>query len=103
MEPHVKSAKTRKLFNAGVSASAQIGKTTDPTCYNAARSKKGPGCLTMWRMNMNQIGDYVIVRRGHHYGVRMAGAEEYISTHETEKEAKAAVGRYQVADRRRSA
>ncbi len=35
VEPHVKSAETRELFNAGVSASARSGKSADPTCYNS--------------------------------------------------------------------
>lgn len=51
MEPNVKSAKTCKLFNAGVSAAAQIGKTADPTCYNAVVGWKtsATGCLKKWR------------------------------------------------------
>jgi len=36
--PNVKSAKTCKLFNTGVSEIARNGKSTDPTCYNASRS-----------------------------------------------------------------
>jgi len=44
VEPNVKSAKTFKLFNAGVSAKSKTGKTTDPTCYawsfNGERSCK---------------------------------------------------------------
>jgi hypothetical protein len=39
--PNVKSAKTCKLFNAGVREITGNGKTTDPTCYNVSRSKKG--------------------------------------------------------------
>ena len=38
--PHVKSAETRKLFNAGVSGNLKTGKSADPTCYNA---------LVQWR------------------------------------------------------
>ena len=49
VEPNVKSAGTRELFNAGMSAAAQIGKSADPSCYDSSRSKKGPGCLTLWR------------------------------------------------------
>lgn len=35
VEPEVKSAKTCKLFNAGVSEISQIEKSADPTCYNS--------------------------------------------------------------------
>lgn len=51
VEPHVKSAETRKLFNVGVSASAQNGKSADPICYNAFVGWKtnSTGCLTLWR------------------------------------------------------
>lgn len=40
MEPDVKSAETRKLFNAGVSGKSEPGKTTDPTCYDLPVSQK---------------------------------------------------------------
>ena len=43
VEPDVKSIKTRKLFNAGVIASAQIGKSAYPTCYNAVTVKERTG------------------------------------------------------------
>jgi hypothetical protein len=53
VDPNVKSSKMRKLFNDGVSGNSKIGKTTDPTCYNAPVSRKRltrrltpPGCLT---------------------------------------------------------
>lgn len=51
-----------------------------------------------------QIGDYVIETDGQAvptYCVRMAGAEEYISNHDTEDAAFDAVQRYRDADRRR--
>lgn len=54
---------------------------------------------------MKQIGDYVIDTDGQAvptWCVRMAGAEEWISNHDTERLAEAAVKRYQEADRRRS-
>lgn len=34
VEPDVKSAKTFKLFNAGVSGNRETAKSADPTCYN---------------------------------------------------------------------
>lgn len=34
VEPDVKSAKTCKLFNAGVSGNTKTEKIADPTCYN---------------------------------------------------------------------
>ena len=34
VEPHVKSAETRELFNAGVSENAGTGKSADPACYD---------------------------------------------------------------------
>lgn len=55
---------------------------------------------------MKQIGDYVIETDGQAvptWCVRMAGAEEYISNHDTERDALAAVKRYQAADKRRAA
>jgi len=51
-----------------------------------------------------QIGDYVIElkhARGF-WSVRMAGAEAYISEHNSKREALAAVKRYQASDRRRA-
>lgn len=38
MEPHVKSAETRELFNAGVSVIAGSAKIADPSCYDAPSS-----------------------------------------------------------------
>jgi hypothetical protein len=35
-EPNVKSAKTPKLFNAGVSGKSETAKSADPICYDAA-------------------------------------------------------------------
>lgn len=59
---------------------------------------------------MEQIGDYVVEEIKatprddfHGFGVRMAGATEHISVHATPAEAKAAVKRYQAADKRRRA
>jgi len=40
MEPDVKSAKTRELFNVGVSGKSGMEKSADPTCYDA---------LVQWR------------------------------------------------------
>jgi hypothetical protein len=51
-----------------------------------------------------QIGDYVIElpHPRAFWGVRMAGATEYISSdHNSKADAKAAVKRYQAADKRR--
>lgn len=39
VEPDVKSAETRKLFNAGVSGNAKDGKSVDPICYIAPVSE----------------------------------------------------------------
>jgi hypothetical protein len=52
--------------------------------------------------HQEQVGDYVIElpHSRDMWGVRMAGAEEYISRHNTKKEAVAAVKRYQNGDRR---
>lgn len=55
---------------------------------------------------MKQIGDYVIETDGQAvptWCVRMAGDEDYISNHDTESAALAAVRRYQAADKRRTA
>lgn len=55
---------------------------------------------------MKQVGDYVIETDGQAvptWCVRMAGDDEYISNHDTETEALAAVARYIAADRRRVA
>lgn len=51
-----------------------------------------------------QIGDYVIelLDPRDHWHVRMAGDTEPISTHNTKREAKAAIKRYQTADKRRA-
>ena len=52
-----------------------------------------------------QIGDYVVelLDARDWWHVRMAGAEEVMSVHNTKKDAKAAVRIYQQADRRRGA
>ena len=34
VDPKVKSSKTRKLFNAGMSGNAETRKSADPTCYD---------------------------------------------------------------------
>lgn len=54
---------------------------------------------------MKQIGDYVVEVDGQAiptWIVRMAGSEEGISNHDTERGAEAAVKCYQAADKRRS-
>ena len=54
-------------------------------------------------MHKEQYGDYVIELkhpRGF-WGVRMAGDEEYISEHNSKREAMAALKQYQQADKRR--
>jgi hypothetical protein len=53
--------------------------------------------------SQQQVGDYVIYLRDLKdcWRVKMAGAEEDISVHNTEKEAMAAVKRYQAEDARR--
>lgn len=52
-----------------------------------------------------QIGNYVVFQLAvvQGWGVRMAGDEEYISTHPTRHAAELAVTRYQAADKRRAA
>jgi hypothetical protein len=65
--------------------------------------------MTKTMQGNQQIGDYVIevlapdlhTERGW-WGVRMAGATEYLSHHKTDREAKAAIRRYQKADQRRT-
>lgn len=57
--------------------------------------------------NSEQIGDYVIYSATSNAGrllwiVRMAGAEEAISDHDTKALARAAVKRYRAGDKRRS-
>ena len=51
-----------------------------------------------------QIGDYVVElpEPAAKWGVRMAGATEYISEHPTRHAAELAVQRYQAADKRRA-
>lgn len=51
-----------------------------------------------------QIGDYVVELPNPRaeWGVRMAGDENYISHHNTKKDALAAVKKYQAADKRRA-
>jgi hypothetical protein len=53
--------------------------------------------------SQQQVGDYVIERLDPNdfWNVRMAGAEDCISSHSTEKEAMAALKRYQAGDKRR--
>lgn len=55
--------------------------------------------------HQEQIGDYVLElpHPRDFWGVRMAGAEEYISRHNAKSEAKAAIKRYQAGDKRRAA
>ena len=54
---------------------------------------------------MEQVGNYVLELKTPRsmWGVRMAGDEEYISEHNTQKDARAAIKRYQTADRKRAA
>lgn len=52
-----------------------------------------------------QIGNYVVETDGQAvptWCVRMAGAEEYISSHDTERAAEIAATRYDAADLRRA-
>lgn len=54
------------MSNAGVRASAQIGKTADPSCYDAlvGWETNATGCLTMWRetMTKKQLEKFVKIR-----------------------------------------
>lgn len=53
-----------------------------------------------------QIGDYVVTRTDDpeaFWGVKMAGAEEHLSWHNTRRAAKEAITRYQAVDNRRLA
>lgn len=54
--------------------------------------------------HQEQIGDYVIELPDARafWRVRMAGAEKHLSEHNSKSEAKAAVKRYQAADKRRA-
>lgn len=59
----------------------------------------------MTEVQREQIGDYVVERPAHAIGfwmVRMAGAEEYLSQHNTKKDAIAAIKRYIAGDKRRT-
>lgn len=51
MEPDVKSAKTRELFNAGGSGNSKTGKNADPTCYSYVTVELRTGLFE------NQIGE----------------------------------------------
>jgi len=57
--------------------------------------------------HLGQIGDYVVerMRAGPRviYGVRMAGSIEFISEHDSERDAKDAMKRNQAGDKRREA
>lgn len=50
-----------------------------------------------------EIGDYAVIRRGHHYGVMKLGGRDFISTHDDIYAALAAVERYREGDERRRA
>src|SRR5690349_5614946 len=66
VEPQVKSAKTCKLFNAGVSGIAGSAKTADPPCYNTPATLEeanAAGCLTMWRRKMLHTPNYDVRTR----------------------------------------
>jgi hypothetical protein len=70
-----------------------------PQC--SARANDPP--TTEDRMHQQeQICDYVLEPRDGLWHVRMAGAEEYLSQHNSETEAKAAIKRYQAGDKRRA-
>lgn len=56
VEPHVKSAETRDLFNAGAGTPAQIGKSADPSCYNSLTVDQDRR-----RTNMKSSGWVVVV------------------------------------------
>lgn len=107
-EPHVKSAETRELFNAGVSGNSKTAKSADPTCYDVSRSNLGPGCLkNKSERQMKQVGNYVLeihdTTAEERWGVRMAGDSEHISKHRDYAGALAAAKRYEAADKRRQA
>lgn len=51
MEPKVKSSKTCKLFNAGVSEKAKTEKSADPMCYDLPTVEFPTGLFE------NQIGE----------------------------------------------
>ena len=55
--------------------------------------------------HQEQIGDYVLELPDPRalWCVRMAGSDEYISLHNKKTDAKAAIKRYQSADKRRTA
>ena len=61
VEPHVKSAETRKLFNAGVSDWAGSAKSADPVCYNVSTVKLGTGLFEIVETTMTPFkkGDAV--------------------------------------------
>lgn len=55
VDPHVKFAKTCKLFNAGVSGNSKIGKTVDPSCYDSPVSRKTDPAVDAAGLFENQI------------------------------------------------
>jgi hypothetical protein len=61
--------------------------------------------MTKFEPIKQQIGDYVIelLHPRAFWRVRMAGAEETISDHNTQRDALVALKRYQAADKRRAA
>jgi len=62
--PHVKSAETRKLFNAGVSGKLETGKSAYPSCYNAVTVKERTGLFDIVEMKMEYAfkrGDRVAI------------------------------------------
>ena len=56
---------------------------------------------------LERIGDYVVERMPAGprviYGVRIAGSVKFISEHDSERDAKNAMKRYQAGDKRRAA
>jgi hypothetical protein len=55
VEPDVKSSKTHKLFNAGVSGNSKTGKSADPVCYNAVTVKGRTGLFEIVERDMQVV------------------------------------------------
>ena len=106
VQPHVKSVETCELFNADAGTPAQFAKSADPACYNSLTVDL-TGLFENMESNMKQVGNYVMeihdTTAEDRWGVRMAGAEEYISKHPNYASALAAIKRYTAADKRRAA
>lgn len=67
VDPHVKSAKPRKLFNAGVSEFAGLAKSADPSCYDIVTVEIRTGLFDIVEVNMHSFkaGDEVTVFQMH--------------------------------------